>query len=51
MNIEEHIENMEKMFGTLPDYNHHPRQFSYLVKLYKFYTEREENKKSLDKVE
>lgn len=31
------LEDMEKKFGQLPDPNHYPRTFDYLMKLYKQY--------------
>tara|TARA_B110000208_G_C11774330_1_gene431437 strand:+ start:1361 stop:1540 length:180 start_codon:yes stop_codon:yes gene_type:complete len=37
MKVEEHISAMEELFGTLPEPEHHPKRFAYLVKLYKFY--------------
>lgn len=34
------IEEMERMFGKLPDPLHEPIRFGYYVKLYRFYVER-----------
>ena len=31
---------MEEHFGELPDFDHHPRQFAYYVKLYDYYNSR-----------
>ena len=32
--ILEHYANMQKIYGALPDPDHEPKQFAYLVKLY-----------------
>jgi hypothetical protein len=34
------VEEMERMFGALPSPEHEPIRFAYLVKLYRFYVER-----------
>lgn len=34
------VEEMEKMFGELPDPIHEPLRFSHCVKLYRYYIER-----------
>ena len=34
------LEEMEKMFGTLPDPLHEPLRFAHCVKLYRYYIER-----------
>jgi hypothetical protein len=34
------LEEMEKMFGTLPDPIHEPLRFAQCVKLYRYYIER-----------
>jgi len=31
---------MEEYFGELPNFEHHPRQFAYYVKLYDYYNSR-----------
>jgi len=36
----QHYDNMVEIYGTLPDPDHEPRQFAYLVKLYlRYYAE------------
>lgn len=34
------VEEMERMFGKLPDPLHEPIQFAHYVKLYRYYVER-----------
>ena len=34
------VEEMESMFGKLPDPLHEPMQFAHYVKLYRYYVER-----------
>lgn len=33
-------QEMEEYFGTLPNFEHHPRQFAYYVRLYEYYKKR-----------
>lgn len=38
---------MQDIFGDdLPNFEHHPRQFSYYVKLYRYYHERQHSESS-----
>ena len=37
------LEEMERMFGTLPDPIHEPIRFAHHVKLYHYYVERNHN--------
>lgn len=46
--IQYHIDEMIKLFGDqLPNPEHYPIQFSYFVKLYKYYNARNPNSNSL----
>lgn len=37
MTVEEKVEEMQKMFGELPNPDHYPLAFQHLVKLYEYY--------------
>ena len=39
--IEKFYNEMEKFFGELPSWEHHPMQFWNCVRLFKYYKERE----------
>lgn len=41
--ILEHYANMQEIYGDLPDPDHEPRQFAYLVKLYLRYHGTQDN--------
>jgi len=34
-------QEMEEYFGTLPNFEHHPKQFAYYARLYEYYTQRQ----------
>ena len=40
--VENTYKEMLEYFGELPNFEHHPRQFAYYVKLYRYYKERRE---------